>query len=197
MIILGFWILEEKDHRGKCHFCHIMTYDLVWFMPKHFFKYFKILFMAALGLCCFALAFRCSERLQCINFLLPWLLLLWSMGSRCTGFSSCSAWAYLLQWMPDQELNPCLLHWQVDLSYYATEVDLVWFMNVDIDLGHLADVVLVKFSIKLLISLHFDRNGRKSTHTVHTEGMESSPCYFLSCCIYLFNYVFWMTRFLG
>ena len=121
----------------------------------------------------------------------------WSMGSRCTGFSSCSAWAYLLQWMPDQELNPCLLHWQVDLSYYATEVDLVWFMNVDIDLGHLADVVLVKFSIKLLISLHFDRNGRKSTHTVHTEGMESSPCYFLSCCIYLFNYVFWMTRFLG
>lgn len=46
-------------------------------------------------------------------------------------------------------------------------------MNVDADLGHLADAVLVKFSVKLLISLRFDRDGRKLAHTVHTEGMES------------------------
>ena len=81
--------------------------------------------MAALGLHCFALAFSCSERLQGMNFLLPWRLLLRSMGSRRAGFSSCGAWAYLLQRIPDQELNPCLLHWQVDLSYCATRVGLV------------------------------------------------------------------------
>ena len=30
---------------------------------------------------------------QCTGFSQWWLLLLWSTGSRCTGFSSCSAWA--------------------------------------------------------------------------------------------------------
>ena len=31
--------------------------------------------------------------LRCEGFSLRWLLLLWSMGSRCTGFSSCGLWA--------------------------------------------------------------------------------------------------------
>ena len=55
-------------------------------------------FLAALGLRCCAQAFSsCGERgyssLQCAGFSLLWPLLLWSMGSRCTGFSSCSTWA--------------------------------------------------------------------------------------------------------
>ena len=35
--------------------------------------------------------------LQCAGFSLWWLLLLWSMGSRHTGFSSCSTWAQKLR----------------------------------------------------------------------------------------------------
>ena len=31
--------------------------------------------------------------LQCTGFSLRWLLLLWSTGSRRTGFSSCGTWA--------------------------------------------------------------------------------------------------------
>ena len=31
-----------------------------------------------------------------VGFSLQWLLLLWSPGSRCTGFSSCGAWAQQL-----------------------------------------------------------------------------------------------------
>ena len=31
--------------------------------------------------------------LRCVGFSLHWRLLLWSMGSRCTGFSSCGIWA--------------------------------------------------------------------------------------------------------
>ena len=41
-------------------------------------------FIAALGLSLVSL--RCMG-------LLRWLLLLWSTGSRCTGFSSCGTWA--------------------------------------------------------------------------------------------------------
>ena len=31
--------------------------------------------------------------LRCMGFSLGWLLLLWSTGSRLTGFSSCGTWA--------------------------------------------------------------------------------------------------------
>ena len=34
--------------------------------------------------------------LRCVGFSLQWLLLLWSMGSRHMGFSSCSTWAQQL-----------------------------------------------------------------------------------------------------
>ena len=34
--------------------------------------------------------------LQCVGFSLRWLLLLWSLGSRCTGFSGCSTRAQQL-----------------------------------------------------------------------------------------------------
>ena len=56
------------------------------------------LFLAALGLCCCVRAFSsCGERgyssQWCAGFLLWWLLLLQSMGSRRLGFSSCGTWA--------------------------------------------------------------------------------------------------------
>ena len=38
-------------------------------------------------------ASRGYSSLQCEGFSLRWLLLLWSMGSRCVGFSSCGKWA--------------------------------------------------------------------------------------------------------
>ena len=65
-------------------------------------KLFIYLFMAALGLCFCVRAFsNCVEQggyssLQCTGFLLLWLLLLRSMGSRHTGFSSCGTWAQQL-----------------------------------------------------------------------------------------------------
>ena len=54
--------------------------------------------MAALGLCCCMQAFpSCIEWVYpsfwCVGFLLWWFLLLWSMGSRCVGFSSCGTGA--------------------------------------------------------------------------------------------------------
>ena len=55
--------------------------------------------------------------LQCVGFSLWWLLLLWSMGSRCAGSvvvahgPSCSGACGIL---PDQGSNPCPLHWQAD-----------------------------------------------------------------------------------
>ena len=34
-----------------------------------------------------------GSSLRCVGFSLQWLLLLWSMGSRCVGFSSCGTQA--------------------------------------------------------------------------------------------------------
>ena len=70
--------------------------------------------------------------LRCAGFSLQWLLLLRSMGSRLTGFRSCSTWASAVVArglsscssqaslpaacgiFPDQGSNPCPLHWQAD-----------------------------------------------------------------------------------
>ena len=58
-----------------------------------FFKFiYLFLFLAVLGLCCCTWAFPSAgsggySSLRCAGFLLQWLLLLQSMGSRCAGFS--------------------------------------------------------------------------------------------------------------
>ena len=49
----------------------------------------------------------------CVGFSLPWLLLLWSTGSRLSGLvidtgRYCRAWGIF----PDQGLSLCPLHWQ-------------------------------------------------------------------------------------
>ena len=67
----------------------------------HLFFFFSILFIyfwlcwvfvAARGLSLVAASGGYSS-LQCAGFSLQWLLLLWSTGSRHTGFSSCGTWA--------------------------------------------------------------------------------------------------------
>ena len=62
--------------------------------------------------------------LWCTGFSLWWLLLLWSLGSQCPGFSNCTIWAQFLARgfscpevcgiFPDQRSNPCLLPRQAD-----------------------------------------------------------------------------------
>ena len=67
-----------------------------------FFFYFINLFMflAALGLHCCMQALVAASRgysgLRCAGFSLWWLLLLWIMGSRRAGFSSCGTWASVI-----------------------------------------------------------------------------------------------------
>ena len=59
-----------------------------------FFKFIKfIYFLAVLGLHCCARAFSSCGKWPCVGFSLWWLLLLWNMGSRHVGFSSCGLWA--------------------------------------------------------------------------------------------------------
>ena len=91
-------------------------------------------FVAARGLSLVAASGSCSS-LQCAGFPLRWLLLLWSMGSRCVGFSSCGMWAQQACGLQragsvvvahgltcstacgifrNQGSNLCPLHWQED-----------------------------------------------------------------------------------
>ena len=70
-----------------------------FFFKKIFFKFIDLfLFLAVLGLCCCTWAFSSAaiggySSLRCAGFLLQWLLLLQSMGSRCAGFSCSGTWA--------------------------------------------------------------------------------------------------------
>ena len=83
-------------------------------LPYRFFFFFWLrwVFVAARGLSLVAASGGYSS-LRCVGFSLWWLLLLLSMGSRCTGFSSCGlralesrlsscgTWAYLFRGMWD------------------------------------------------------------------------------------------------
>ena len=82
--------------------CYGLSFSLSLFLllpfrvNYYFFKLFICLFLAMLGLCCYV-GFLYGELdcswLRCRGFLLWWLLLVWSIGCRCTGSSSCSVWA--------------------------------------------------------------------------------------------------------
>ena len=122
-----------------------LLYTLLYLKQERFFFNKFILFIYFWLHWVFAAACRLSlvavsggySLLPCVGFSLPWLLLLQSTGSRCTGFSSCSTWAQQL-WLagsraqaqqcvvhglscsaacgifPDQGSNPCSLNWQAD-----------------------------------------------------------------------------------
>ena len=64
------------------------------FLNKFIYTYFWLhwVFVDACGLS-LVVASRGYSSLWCVGFSLQWLLLLQSMGSRCTGFSSCGSWA--------------------------------------------------------------------------------------------------------
>ena len=99
---------------------------LSFFLPSFLSFYFWLrwVFIAARGLSLVASSGGYSS-LRCTGFSLRWLLLLWSTGSRRTGFSSCGTRASEVVAhelscsaacgiFPDQGSNPCPLHWQAD-----------------------------------------------------------------------------------
>ena len=77
--------------------CALPVSQTFWTAEPIFIYLFVCLFIY-LRLCCVFIA-TCMlslvvasggySLLQCTGFSLQWLLLLWSTGSRCTGFSSC------------------------------------------------------------------------------------------------------------
>ena len=82
----------------------------LFFFFVNLFIYFCLrwVFIAAHGLSLVAVSGGYSS-LRCAGFSLRWLLLLWSMGSRHAGFSSCDARAQLLRGMwglPGPGLEP-------------------------------------------------------------------------------------------
>ena len=64
------------------------------FLYIYKFIYFRLrwVFIAACGHSLVAASGGYSL-LRCVGFSLRWLFLLWSMGSRCAGLSSCGMWA--------------------------------------------------------------------------------------------------------
>ena len=60
--------------------------------PRPFLFWLHWVFVATRRLSLVVASGGCSS-LRCAGFSLCWLLLLRSMGSRCTGFSSCGTWA--------------------------------------------------------------------------------------------------------
>ena len=109
------------------------TNNISFFLFSILFIYFWLcwVFVATHGLYLVAASGGYSL-LWCAGFSLRWHLLLWSTGSRCTGFSSCGMQSQQL-WHAgsvvvarglscseacgiflDQGSNPCPLHWQAD-----------------------------------------------------------------------------------
>ena len=124
------WLMREQI------FFFILLFSAIKiFCDEHFFKinlfiiyWLHWVFIAAHGLSLVA-ASRGYSSLRCTGFSLWWLLLLWSTGSRRTGFSSCGSRAHSKGSVVvahglsccvvhgiflDQGSNPCSLHWQVD-----------------------------------------------------------------------------------
>ena len=65
---------------------------MIFFLNKFIYFLLRWVFVAVRGFSLVA-ARRAYSSLRCMGFSLWWLLLLWSMGSRRTGFSSCGTWA--------------------------------------------------------------------------------------------------------
>ena len=85
------------------HYCILLSF--FFFFIFIFFLHFCLcwVFVAAHGLSLVAASGDYSS-VWCTGFSLQWLLLLLSMGSRCTGFSSCGLWAQYL-WLTGSRLQ--------------------------------------------------------------------------------------------
>ena len=84
-----FWLYDSDI----CS-CSLIVFFYFFINLFILFIYFWLhwVFVAAHGLSLVA-ASGCYSCLQCAGFLLQWLLLLWSTGSRRVGFSGCGMWA--------------------------------------------------------------------------------------------------------
>ena len=85
---------RNTEMKKKMKVDHVLKVIFFFFLIN----LFIYLFLAALGLRCCAWAFSsCREwgllLIAVCGLLIAVVLLLWSMGSRCVGFSSCGAWA--------------------------------------------------------------------------------------------------------
>ena len=92
---------------------------------------FYLFIFAVLGLCCragFSLAAASGDHsLAAVRWLLPVVLLLWSLGSVAAAPGhSCSEASEIF---PDQGLNLCLLHWQVG-SLPLSHQESPWTLNL-------------------------------------------------------------------
>ena len=84
-------VKNRFDRFNVCLLCNCLSTHIFFFFK---FLYFRLhwVFIAACGLSLVAASGGYSL-LLCVGFSLRWLLLLWSMSSRCVGFSSCGTWA--------------------------------------------------------------------------------------------------------
>ena len=95
---------------------HAVLVTIAFFSPPKFFLYFWLLwvFVAVCGLSLVVASGHYSS-LQCAGFSLRWLL---PRAPGHVGFSSCGTKGLRCSTafgiFPDQGLNQCLLHWQVD-----------------------------------------------------------------------------------
>ena len=124
------------QHRGMGIPCHLLrrAFLCICLFSLHW------VFVAALRLPLGAAGRGCSL-LRPTGFSLQWPPSLWSTGSRCTGFHSCSlqalehldfsscgtgTWFLMARGIfPGQGSNPCPLHWQVN-SYPIRTTREVW-----------------------------------------------------------------------
>ena len=97
-------IFLQTQSMGKGSLSKLFFFFLIYFI------YFWLcwVFVVARGFSLVAES-RGYSSLRCVGFSLWWLLLLWSTGSRCVGFSSCGSRALLLHgtWdLPGPGLKP-------------------------------------------------------------------------------------------
>ena len=101
---LDLRFLQKRNHRAlggnsstekaRSLYKHFYTVEFIYFL-KFIYFWLRWVFIAAHGLSLVAVSGGYSS-LRCTGFSLQWLLLLWSTGSRRTGFSSCGTWAQQL-----------------------------------------------------------------------------------------------------
>ena len=96
-----------KNQFFTINFCHsswisisLSTFIIIIFFSLFISFWLCWVFIAVGGFSLVAASGGYSS-LWCVGFSLGWLLLLWSKGSRCAGFSSCGAWAQLFHSMWD------------------------------------------------------------------------------------------------
>ena len=81
------------EGRQMFFFFFFLTYFIDLFIFKNLFILFIFGCVGSVAACGLSLVAASGgySSLQCVGFSLQWLLLLLSMGSRCTGFSSCGS----------------------------------------------------------------------------------------------------------